>query len=65
VSLSYHTDNRLMSCITHSAEAAALLEHTDLTEHDLVAMARQAASHSFLGEEVRARALAAIDAWRG
>ncbi len=63
VSLSYHTDNRLMSCITHSSEAAALLEHTALTEGDLVAMARQAASHSFLGGEVRARALGVIDGW--
>ncbi len=48
VSLSYHTDNRLMSCLTQSDEAAALLAQTPLTEADLVQMALQAAAHSFL-----------------
>jgi adenosine deaminase len=62
VSLSYHTDNRLMSCITHSGEAAALLEHTPLTEADLRAMARQAALHSFLPQAQRLAALQRIDA---
>ena len=56
VSLSYHTDNTLMSCLTHSDEAAALLAHTPLTEADLVAMAQQAAAHSFLPAAARARA---------
>ncbi len=60
VSLSYHTDNTLMSCVTHSDEAAALLQHTPLTEADLVAMALQAAASSFLGETARARATAEI-----
>jgi adenosine deaminase len=60
VSLSYHTDNRLMSCITHSSEAAALLQHTPLTEADLRAMARQAAQASFLPETVKAAVLAQI-----
>jgi adenosine deaminase len=66
VSLSYHTDNRLMSCISHSGEAAALLAGTALTEADLLAMALQAAEHSFLAEPVRraaaARMRAALDA---
>ena len=62
VSLSYHTDNRLMSCISHSQEAAALLRHTPLTAADLVAMARQAAQHSFLPAAARQAALLAIDA---
>jgi adenosine deaminase len=62
VSLSYHTDNRLMSCITHSAEAAALLAHTPLTEDDLLAMAGQAAAHSFLPPARRAQAQAEIAA---
>jgi adenosine deaminase len=62
VSLSYHTDNRLMSCITHSAEAAALLAHTPLTEADLLAMAGQAAAHSFLPAPQRAQAQAGIAA---
>jgi adenosine deaminase len=62
LSLSYHTDNRLMSCISHSQEAAALLSQTPLTAADLVAMARQAAQHSFLPAAQRLAALAAIDA---
>ncbi len=64
VSLSYHTDNRLISCITQSDEAAALLAQTPLTEPDLLAMAVQAARHSFLPEAARQAALAAIAAHR-
>lgn len=60
VSLSYHTDNRLMSCITHSSEAQVLLEQTSLTARDLLAMALQAARHSFLPAEARAHAEAAV-----
>ena len=62
ISLSYHTDNRLMSCITQSSEAAALLTETPLVESDLLAMALQAAEHSFLPEASRARAVLAIRA---
>ena len=62
ISLSYHTDNRLISCISLSEEAAALLRDTPLQASDLVAMARQAAAHSFLDADARARALAAIEA---
>lgn len=62
VSLSYHTDNRLMSCISPATEALALLQHTPLAEADLLAMALQAARHSFLGADVRAAAEAAIEA---
>ena len=61
VSLSYHTDNRLMSCITHSSEAAALLRETTLTRADLLEMARQAAGHSFLPAADRQRAVAVIE----
>jgi adenosine deaminase len=64
VSLSYHTDNRLMSCITASEEAAALLTHTTLTEADLLAMASQAARHSFLPVAAQQAAQAAIAAYR-
>ena len=60
VSLSYHTDNTLMSCITHSDEAAALLTQTPLTASDLVKMALQAAQHSFLAPSARAAAEAEI-----
>ncbi len=63
VSLSFHTDNTLMSCITHSGEALALLQETALTLSDLVQMQRQAAQASFLGAPARAAALAAIDAF--
>jgi len=60
VSLSYHTDNRLMSCISHSGEAAALLRETALDESDLLLMAEQAAAASFLDAGVRADAVAAL-----
>ncbi len=63
VSLSYHTDNRLMSCINQSEEAAALLLHTDLNEVDLLAMATEAARHSFLGPAQRDAARAQIAAF--
>ena len=64
LSLSYHTDNRLISCITHSQEAAQLLRHTPLKPGDLLAMARHAAGHSFMPPAARAAALDAIDATR-
>ena len=63
LSLSYHTDNRLISCITQSGEAAALLADTPLTEADLLAMALQAAQHSFMPEAVRLRAQERISGW--
>ncbi len=62
VSLSYHTDNTLMSCITFSDEAAALLTETALCEADLLAMARSAARASFLDESTKAGALAELGA---
>ena len=63
VSLSYHTDNRLMSCISHSGEAAALLEYTPLGEADLLQMAMQAAAHSFLPQAARDAAQQDIRHW--
>jgi adenosine deaminase len=57
LSLSYHTDNPLMSCTTMTAEAAALIEHQGLTRADLLAMALQAAEHSFLAEGPRTEAI--------
>jgi adenosine deaminase len=62
VSLSYSTDNRLMSCISLAEEAAGLLRDTPLTEADLLAMAGEAVGHSFLPETDCARALAVITA---
>ena len=61
VSLSYHTDNTLMSRISFGDEAAALLRETPLTEVDLLAMAREAARASFLDESAKAAALAELD----
>ena len=53
ISLSYHTDNTLMSRISHNSEAAALLAHTPLTEADLLQMALAAARASFLPDAQR------------
>jgi adenosine deaminase len=63
LSLSFHTDNRLMSRITHSSEALALLQHTPLTPEDLVRMGLQAARHSFLDGALRDTASARLHAW--
>ena len=60
VSLSYHTDNRLMSCVSLTEEAQALMAHTALEEIDLLAMATEAARHTFLPEAQRDAALEAI-----
>jgi adenosine deaminase len=60
VSLSYHTDNRLISRISHSQEASQLLRHTPLTSTDLMAMAQQATQHTFLPAAQRVEALAAL-----
>ena len=62
LSLSYHTDNPLMSCTTMTAEAALLLEHQDLQIADLLAMAVQAAGHSFLPEADKAAVMAQLQA---
>ena len=63
VSLSYHTDNRLMSRISHSSEAQALLQQTPLTTLDLLQMGLQAAAHSFLAAPVRNQARAQLLNW--
>lgn len=63
VSLSYHTDNRLMSQVTHSGEALALLRETALAEADLLRMGGLAVEASFLGEAAKAPARAALEAW--
>jgi adenosine deaminase len=61
-SCSYHTDNTLMSCTTMTAEARLLLTHQGLTRADLLAMAAEAARHSFLPAAQREAALAQIAA---
>jgi adenosine deaminase len=62
LSLSYHTDNPLMSCTTMTTEARLLLQHQPLAHADLLAMAEQAALHSFLPTRHREAALATIRA---
>ena len=62
LSLSYHTDNRLMSRIDHGSEAYELLTHTSLTVPDLLSMAVQAARHAFLPPAARQAAEQAVRA---
>ena len=63
LSLSFHTDNRLMSRITHSSEAAALLQQTALTATDLVRMGLEAARHSFLAPAIQEAARRHLQRW--
>ena len=63
LSLSFHTDNRLMSGISHSSEAQALLQHTPLSASDLLGMGLEAARHSFLAPTVRDAARSQLRAW--
>jgi adenosine deaminase len=63
VSLSFQTDNRLMSQITHGGEAAVLLHETPLSIADLLRMQFEAATHSFLGVASRDAARARLHAW--
>ena len=63
VSLSFHTDNRLMSRISMSSEAAALVDEAGLDWSALRRMGELAAAASFLGEDARRQALAALATW--
>jgi adenosine deaminase len=63
LSLSYHTDNRLISRTTHTAEATALLRDTPLTAADLLAMTVQAARASFMPAGAKTKAEAAVRAF--
>jgi adenosine deaminase len=63
ISLSFQTDNRLMSQITHSGEALALLRETSLGIADLLRMQLEAAAHAFLPESARRAAAEALHAW--
>ncbi|HEU5295899.1 MAG TPA: adenosine deaminase family protein [Burkholderiaceae bacterium] len=63
LSVSFHTDNRLMSRVTPAQEAAALLRDTPLTLADLAAMGVRAARHAFVADAARSRAEAAIRAF--
>jgi adenosine deaminase len=63
VSLSFHTDNRLISCISHSAEAANLIQGAGFERGDLVQMGLDAAAASFLPEATRTAARQALLSW--
>ena len=60
VSLSFHTDNRLISNVSMSDEAAHLVQQMGFDWPDLVRMGLQAAAASFLSEASRAQADRAI-----
>ena len=63
LSLSFHTDNALISGVTMVDEAAGLIDEAGFDERDLVRMGLLAADHSFLPEVDRARARERIVAW--
>lgn len=63
LSLSFQTDNRLMSQTTHTGEALALLRETTLGIADLLQMQQQAVAHAFLPLAVRAGAAQALQDW--
>ena len=60
VSLSYHTDNALISQISMDVEASHLVTQAGFDVNDLLRMALMAAAHSFLPEAARAQARATI-----
>ena len=62
LSLSFHTDNRLMSRIDHSTEAARLVQ-TGFGWGELVQMGLDAAQASFLPEAARQAAVDALRRW--
>ncbi|MDM0116612.1 adenosine deaminase family protein [Variovorax sp. J22R133] len=64
LSVSFHTDNRLISGVSMSGEAMGLLCENGLSLHDLAAMSLQAAAHSFLPAPAREKAQAAVQAWQ-
>jgi len=63
VSLSFHTDNRLMSRTSASREAALLVAEAGLGWGDVQQMCVKAAQASFLAPSVRQQAQALIQAW--
>jgi adenosine deaminase len=60
LSVSFHTDNQLMSRTTMSLEAEGLLRDGGLTRDEVIAMELEAARHSFLDATARSQAEAAI-----
>ena len=62
LSLSFHTDNPLMSRLNHSTEAANLV-NVGFSWSDLLRMGLDAAAASFLPEAARRTAAAALNDW--
>ena len=62
VSLSFHTDNRLISCLDHSTEAARLVQ-AGFAWGELAHMGLDAAAASFLDPAVRAAARRSLLSW--
>ena len=62
VSLSFHTDNRLMSRVDHSTEATRLVQ-AGFGWHELLQMGLDAAGASFLPEAQRLAAADTLRAW--
>lgn len=63
LSLSFHPDNRLMSCVSLSEEAANLHRELGFSWDDLRRMGLAAAEASFLPEAAKAQARAQLLAW--
>jgi adenosine deaminase len=63
IDLSFHTDNRLMSGVSASGEAASLVRENGFSLVDLGTMSLRAAQASFLPDDAKARAQAAIRRW--
>ena len=63
IDLSFHTDNRLMSGVRASSEAASLVREGVFSFAELASMSLRAAQASFLPDEVRVQAQAAILRW--
>lgn len=64
VSLSFHTDNRLMSRTSPSGEAQALVDQAGFGWEALRSMGEQAARATFLGPSAQQAALEALTAWK-
>jgi adenosine deaminase len=65
ISLSFHTDNRLMSRTSASREAALLVAEAGFSWDDLQQMSLQAAQASFLPPAAKQAAKALVSAWPG
>jgi adenosine deaminase len=63
IDLSFHTDNRLMSGVSASSEAASLVRENGFSFAELASMSLRAAQASFLPDAVRAKAEASIRRW--